>query len=333
MVTMQVNGRLGNQMFQYAFARKLWELTGRRGTIRLEFVTYGEYLSDFNLKYEKIPYDFRHKTFWGLKLHLAKRVLVAIAMELAAARVWRFFAKVFSRSSSDVLLYEHKWEKAFGWTWSLFGLFIARYGYVPFRYPPYLRHLPLRAYGCFECSRYFDDIKPILQEEFTPKEPPRKENARLYSMISESESVCVSIRRGDYLNDGFRNAFYLCTPDYFVEAMRIMKARVPNAKFFIFSDEPQWCKENIKFPFECEFESGDDPVWETLRLMSSCKHFIISNSTFHWWAQYLSRNKNKVVIAPSRWRNGSYTWDVYKDQNWLLYDLEARKLVPNTLSR
>lgn len=332
MIRMQINGRLGNQMFQYAFARKLWELTGRRGAIRLEFVSYGEYLNDFNLKYEKLPYDFRNKTFWESKLHLAKRVIFAIAIELVGARIWRFFAKVFSRNTSDVLLYEHKWEKAFGWALSFFGLFIARYGYVPFRYPTYLRHLPLRAYGCFECSRYFDDIKPILQEEFTPKEPPREENARLYDMISESESVCVSIRRGDYLSDGFRNAFYICTPDYFVEAMKIMKSRIPNAKFFIFSDEPQWCKENIPFPFECEFESGNDPVWEKLRLMYSCKHFIIANSTFSWWAQYLSRNEQKIVIAPSRWRNGSYTWDIYKDQDWLIYDLEAHKLAPNTLS-
>lgn len=332
MVTMQVNGRLGNQMFQYAFARKLWELTGRRGAIRLEFLSYGEYLNDFRVHYEKIPFDFEKIPRWRNKLHLAKPVLFAIAVELAASRIWHLLAKAFSRSTPSTLVYEHKWEKSFGWLWSFLGIFVARYGYVGFRYPAYARHLPVRAYGCFECSRYFDDIKPILQEEFTPKYPPRTENSRLYAMIAECESVCVTIRRGDYLSDTFRSAFYLCTPDYFVEAMKIMKSRVPNAKFFIFSDEPQWCRENIPFPFECEYESGNDPVWEKLRLMYSCKHFIISNSTFSWWAQYLSRNENKVVIAPSRWRNGSYTWDIYKDQNWLIYDLESRKTVPNKLS-
>ncbi len=332
MVSMQLNGRLGNQMFQYAFARKLWERTGRRGKIRLEFITYGEYLDDFRVNYEKIPYDLEKSSFWKSKFHLAKSVLIALAVELSAARFWHWCAKLFSRKAPDTLVYEHKWEMRFGWIWSFLGLYMARYGYVDFHYPRFFRFLPLRAYGCFECSRYFDDIKPILQEEFSPKEPPRPENSELYSMIAESESVCVTIRRGDYLNDCFRDAFYLCTPEYFIDAMKIMKSRVPNAKFFIFSDEPKWCKENIPFPFECVYESGNDPVWEKLRLMYSCKHFIISNSTFSWWAQYLSRNDSKVVIAPSRWRNGSYTWDIYKDQNWLLYDLESRKLVPNTLN-
>lgn len=331
MVTMQVNGRLGNQMFQYAFARKLWEMTGKRGKIRLEFVSYGEYLNDFRTNYDKIPYTLGEKSFWKWKLHLAKPVLFIIAVELVASRIWKLLAKIIGRKTPTTLVYEHRWEKTFGRDWSFFGFFLARYGYVKFHYPSYLRHIPLRAYGCFECSRYFDDIKPILQEEFTPKAPPRPENAELYDMISESESVCVTIRRGDYLNDYFRDAFYLCTPEYFIDAMKIMKSRVPEAKFFIFSDEPQWCKENIPFPFECIYESGNDPVWEKLRLMYSCKHFIISNSTFSWWAQYLSRNESKVVIAPSKWRNGSYTWDIYKDQNWLIYDLESHKLVPTKL--
>ena len=332
MVAMQVNGRLGNQMFQYAFARKLWKQIGKRGKIRLEFVSYGEYLNDFRVQYKKIPYNLVPRPFWKGKMHISFPVLLALAIELIATRIWHRCAKFFSTSKSDVLIYEHKWEKAFGWMLSFFGIFIARYGYVNFRYPSYLRHLPLRAYGCFECSRYFDDIKPILLEEFTPRMPPRSENAQLYNMISESESVCVTIRRGDYLDNGFREAFYLCTPEYFINAMKIMKSRIPEAKFFIFSDEPQWCKENIPFPFECIYESGNDPVWEKLRLMYSCKHFIISNSTFSWWAQYLSRNENKTVIAPSRWRNGSYTWDIYKDQNWLIYDLVSHELVPNELN-
>ena len=328
MIRMQVNGRLGNQLFQYAFARKLWERTGRRDHIQLEFVSYGEYLRDFDLHYEKIPYDLEKKrSYFRWKCHLQKPVLAALAVELAVARAWRGLAKVFRKDAPEALVYEHKWERLVAPLLSRLGIYMARYGYVDFRYPVAECRGALRAYGCFECSRYFDDIKSILQEEITPKAPPRPENAERLRKIAESESVCVTIRRGDYLSDQFRDAFYLCTPEYFIHAMKIMKEKVPNAKFYVFSDEPAWCREHIAFPFACEFESGSDPVAEKLRLMSACKHFIISNSTFSWWAQYLSRNQDKVVVAPSRWRNGSYTQDIYLDSGWLLYDLERKGLV------
>lgn len=95
----------------------------------------------------------------------------------------------------------------------------------------------------------------------------------------------------------------------------MMKQKVRNAKFFVFSDDIEWVKENMNFPEDSVFESGNDPVWEKLRMMYSCKHFIISNSTFSWWAQYLSRNSEKVVIAPNKWRNKGVWQDIYQE-NW-----------------
>lgn len=82
-----------------------------------------------------------------------------------------------------------------------------------------------------------------------------------------------------------------------------MQAHVPDPVFIVFSNDIPWVKENLKIDGEVYYESGRDPVWETFRLMYSCRHFIISNSTLHWWAQFRSLNKDKIVVVPERWYN------------------------------
>ena len=82
-----------------------------------------------------------------------------------------------------------------------------------------------------------------------------------------------------------------------------IKKYVENPTFIFFSDDIDWVRQNIKVDVPCYYESGSDPVWEKLRLMYSCKHFIISNSSFSWWAQYLGRYSGKFVISPDHWYN------------------------------
>ncbi len=173
--------------------------------------------------------------------------------------------------------------------------------------------------GNFESPKYFDDIRDTILKEFTPKYGKLKKNLELYEEIESSESVCVTIRRGDFLSEKNKKGHYVCKEDYFERAIIQMKINVKNAKFFVFSDDIEWVKNNMKFPEGTKFEDGTDPVWEKLRLMYECKHFIISNSTFSWWAQYLSRNEQKTVIAPSRWKNTWQNSDIYMD-NWILIE-------------
>ena len=96
-----------------------------------------------------------------------------------------------------------------------------------------------------------------------------------------------------------------------------MNKLVKKPQYIVFSDDVEWCKNNMHFPKNTIYESGNDPIWEKIRLMYSCKHFIISNSTFSWWAQYLSNNKNKIVIAPKKWNNFEYSELIYDDK-WIL---------------
>ena len=161
--------------------------------------------------------------------------------------------------------------------------------------------------GCFEDPIYFDDIKDILLSEFTPRHPLLEKNKRMMQDIQKTNSVCLSVRRGDFeSNADVKKLQSVCDRQYFEAAIEVIKKNIENPVFFMFSDDIEWVKNNIHTECITYYEDGTDPVWEKLRLMSACKHFIVSNSTFSWWTQYLSANENKVVVSPSRWFNNDY---------------------------
>ena len=157
-------------------------------------------------------------------------------------------------------------------------------------------------------------------EEFTPKYGILEHNKELYKEIEKTESVCVTIRRGDFVeNKKFKQVYDVCTKSYYYRGMKEIAKQVKDPCFVIFSDDIPWIKKHMKFPYNVYYEDGTDTVQEKLRMMYSCKHFVISNSTFSWWAQYLSRNPNKIVVSPNRWYNSRFqTALIGKD--WILLD-------------
>ena len=96
---------------------------------------------------------------------------------------------------------------------------------------------------------------------------------------------------------------------------------IKNVKYFVFSDDIAWCKEHLRL-HDMNFVVQDNmPTYEVTRLMYSCKHFIISNSTFSWWGQFLSKNKNKIVVSPSRWHNDGCGAVLIDRKKWILIDV------------
>lgn len=146
-------------------------------------------------------------------------------------------------------------------------------------------------------------MREILRREFTPRHAPLSENSALYDVIRSDNSVCLAVRRGDFMTDENRRTFYVCDLLYFQRAVDYIHAHVKNPVFVVFSNDIEWVKANLNISGVVYYESGKDPVWETFRLMSACRHFIISNSTLHWWAQYMGEAKDKIVVAPDRWYN------------------------------
>lgn len=290
-VCINFTGRLGNQLFVYAYARSL--LVKLPGSYRLIANFQGSMngrtedgFTDSISHFQTVPYEtcsdnlVRRYGSW-----MQKAVYAAYAQCMS----WSFFNDNRNRFVALNKLIEP------------FGLFFTGTE-DPFRCPCHLGHPSLFVSGFFQDSGFFNDIRPILLQELTPRQPPLDHNRQLYQLAAIRNSVCVSVRRGDFLSEQYKPDFYLCTPAYFQQAIHRIRTMVENPILIFFSDDIEWVKQHLHTDeCPCFYESGDDPVWEKLRLMYSCHHFILSNSTFSWWAQYLGRRDDKIVISPSRW--------------------------------
>ncbi len=316
-------GRLGNQMFQYA-AIRAYQINNhlKDEKLNLDFSNvlkqHGEGFED-SLKYFNVINYSSNK----IKLNPLQYLIINFDKFLNLMLFRKDDKKGYKKSAKKI----YKRNIFFQPLLNKLGIYNIRFGYTKFGKSLFKNKV---FYGTFECPKYFNSIRDVLLKEFTPKKPLRKENEELFKEIVSTESVCITIRRGDYVQDKeIAKSLYICTPKYFDEALVEMKKLVPNMKLFVFSDDIDWCKNNMKWPKGTMFESGKDPVWEKLRLMSTCKHFILSNSTFSWWAEYLSTNENKKVIAPSRWTNDPYKegyMDIYEDY-WTILDVDNFKVI------
>ena len=178
--------------------------------------------------------------------------------------------------------------------------------------------------GCFVSEKYFQNIKSIILKEFQLTKEPSKDNKKVIDEIKSCNAVCVHIRRGDFLISGYSSYYSVCNFEYYQNGMKYIFEHTDNPVFYIFSntsDDIKWIKDNMYFDYPVKYVDLNNPDYEELRLMSCCKHFVISNSTFSWWASYLSTNNNKMIVVPDVWlgtkpdkryKDGKYD-DVYRE--------------------
>jgi hypothetical protein len=125
----------------------------------------------------------------------------------------------------------------------------------------------------------------------------------------------MHVRRGDYASNPKTGATHgLCSLDYYEEAIRYISERVEQPIFFIFSDDINWVKCNLKVDFPCQYVDHNKSMesFNDMRLMSLCQHHIIANSSFSWWGAWLNPGQKKIVIAPRRWfLNSNNVEDLY----------------------
>lgn len=171
-----------------------------------------------------------------------------------------------------------------------------------------------RAYlvGCWQSEKYFQGVKAQVKEAFSFDEIELPEKVKEYEKsILERNSVSIHIRRGDYLEV---NEVYggICTEDYYKKAMNRMEEWFPDCHFFVFTNDPQWVKENYKRENLTLVEGNDeDAGYLDLYLMTKCNHYILANSSFSWWGAYLGTHPGKKIIAPNQWFQGRDCRDIY----------------------
>ena len=306
-------GRLGNQMFQYAFARIL-QINNPSQAITWHW--------DILTKYGNENDGWRNdlKFFNTKDVDCADSSISLTLFQKIVYRLYWYFAPQPNASLSEKAKYQNRFEPII----SNCGFYYFGLAYYPYKFK-HKKGIDIVVSGSFEIVRHLEKYKSVFVKEFTPKYPLQSCNWALYEKITSTESVCVSIRRGDFMLS--KNSMHnVCSQSYFENAINKALLKIPNATLFFFSDDIEWVKNNVKIGknIQCYYESGRDPVWEKMRLMYSCKHFIISNSTFSWWAQFLGRNENKMVFAPKRWYNDEFVPLIYQNE-WILIDVKKNE--------
>ena len=264
----EIIGGLGNQMFQYAFFLYLKNKSHIWDRLYVDIEAMKTYDRHYGLELEKVFNLSLCPISNGLHRNLQKRS----------------FAKHFVKS-----LYEHS--------------------ECEFDEPVYCGLRPYRYYrGYWQNEGYFVDIEPMIREAFQFNinilSEKTKANA---SKMNRELSVSIHVRRGDYENLPEAKAMHggICSLDYYHKAIDFIRQRLgSNICFYLFSDDVNWMEENLQLENRCiiDWNQGEDS-WQDMYLMSCCRHHIIANSSFSWWAAWLNPNKSKIVLTPNKWFN------------------------------
>ncbi|MEI7451739.1 MAG: alpha-1,2-fucosyltransferase [Candidatus Falkowbacteria bacterium] len=264
MIVIKLSGGLGNQMFQYAFGRAL--SLRYKQTLILDGSSYSKNNNNTKRKYLLNSFDIKAK-------HFSNRLLSGMFIFINS--IFRLFL------GKDIIVKEvlfYKYDNEIVANKNKINYFD----------------------GFWQSYKYFSEYKNIIASDFTIRSN-NKSFKEIDDLIVNTNSVSIHVRRGDYVGN---KDYEVCSADYYQAAINFFEEKYPDSVFYIFSDDVSWASDNLKFKNRSEFVSDRGlSDAEELSVMSHCKHNIISNSSFSWWAAWLNNNVNKKVIMPYKWSN------------------------------
>ncbi len=301
MIYLLIAGRAGNQFFQYAAARRVQRKNSCQLAIDWSLInsvndpTYIDYLRYFNVgSYCEKSIKNQFPIRWKM-IRLADRLRP-------------------TKNEYGTLAYDYLVSVLL----NFFGIYYFKSDYCTrhfFRSP--LKNIIMC--GWFESVDYFSDIDEIIRSELTLKQEydRAKDYSALKNKLRDRESICVSIRRGAFVTDrNLSKTTYVCDKVYFDASISKLLKELDNPLIYICSDDITWCKKTLSYSAEMIFEPEGLEVYEKIDIMRCCRHYVISNSTFSWWAQHLCGYEKKRVIAPKKWRNMKLSSKNIQERGW-----------------
>jgi len=298
MLIARITGGIGNQLFQYAFVRSLSIKLNQK--FKLDLSWYRDYH-----KFEKTndPNAATKREYlldkFNIKENLLNPVYLSISYRLNNFSIFNKIIKYpplryFSYNTISELDFDFNKIKNFN------NIYLS---------------------GFWQKSNLFEEYKNVIKEEFTLKIILSEKNKILLNKIKSSNSVAIHIRRGDLLSRPVAVVEQpLSSKQYYYNAINKIKEKVEKPEIFVFSDDINWIKNNYKFDIPTSYVDNKGPDYEHFNLMCNCKHQIIANSTFSWWAAWLNNYQEKIVISPKWWyRDPIKNESIIRiPQNWII---------------
>lgn len=267
MIIVQVNGGLGNQLFQYSTAKAL--SIKKNALLLLDMSWFDQTGKKDGLHYfsipDKIASNSELKPFYerGLLTKAVQRLKPSTKREIYREKFFHFDPDLFKVNDTVFLK------------------------------------------GIWQSEKYFIDHEDALRQVLTIKEEYVGHLSSIKSELQSTNSISIHVRRGDYLTAVALDVLGLQEKDYYKSAWSAITSKVTNAQAYFFSDDTKYVEEELMplIPGKILSRPEPDNYIEDFYLMSQCKHNIIANSSFSWWAAWLNNNPDKWVVAPKKWFN------------------------------
>lgn len=284
MVIVQLKGGLGNQMFQYAIGRRMADY---HNTILAIDNTYYEKQKEYVTprKYELDCFSFSKR--------IATRDEISRIKSSRPGFLDDIFKHVIPRACNVYKERNQNFDKQV-----------------------FLTSTNVYLKGYWQSEKYFHDIESIIRGDFTFIESPLDDALKVVNEIQKNNSLSIHFRRTDYIG---KDVEKICTLKYYKNAIEYISSHITDLQIYLFSDDINWVKENIRFDFPTTYideKYTQGKGWRDMQLMRMCKHNITANSSFSWWAAWLNANPQKIVVTPTKW-NFLKDINAIVPENWI----------------